>query len=101
MQIDIDFKRITHWILPMFSEVALYFLIYYVQYIINVGNPVMIAGEAVNIWGGEINLLLSSFLIWAMLNIALLWCPLLKKESCCKQDYEHHNRPESKGKKPF
>ena len=86
MQITLDFKYARQWILPAVSEISLYFFLYYLQYLLNVGQPVKIAGDMVNIWGGEVNLWASAALLWVMLNLAFAWCPFLN--SCRKKKEE-------------
>ena len=99
MDIHIDVKRIKALLLPLVSEVSLYFFLFYIQYLFNVGQAVEIAGEEVNFWGGEVNIWASAALLWVLINATVLACPVFSKYifGCRGHEcQEHHKEPASK-----
>ncbi len=51
------------WLYGIISEVSLFAFLYYVQYLLNVDG---------NLW-------LSTLILWALLNIAIVLCPVVRK----------------------
>jgi len=56
-------KKIKEWGYGVISEVALFAFLYYVQYLLKV----------------EANLWISSLILWVLLNIAIILCPVVRK----------------------
>jgi hypothetical protein len=56
-------SKILPWIIP---EVAFFAFLYYAQYLLKV----------------DANLWLSTLVLWILINIAIITCPVVKK--CCK-----------------
>ncbi len=51
------------WFYGIVAETAFYAFLYYTQYLLGV----------------EANLWVSSFVLWALLNISIVFCPLLRR----------------------
>ncbi len=60
-------KKTGEWINGVIAEIAFFFFLYYSQYLLNV----------------EGNLWFSSFILWALLNISIFLCPIVRR--CYKQ----------------
>jgi hypothetical protein len=55
--------KTKEWIYGVIAEIAFYGFIYYASYLLKV----------------EGNLFLSSLILWALINIAIILCPLVRK----------------------
>lgn len=56
-------NKAKEWIYGLISEASLYFFLYYIQYLLRVTG---------NLWW-------SSVVLWILLNIAIVLCPVVRK----------------------
>jgi len=55
--------KIKEWTYSIIAELSFFGFLYYVQYLLNVGG----------------NLLISSAILWILLNISIVLCPVVRK----------------------
>ena len=55
--------KTKEWIYGVISEVSLFAFLYYVQYLLKVEN---------NLW-------ISSLILWVLLNLSIVLCPVVRK----------------------
>ncbi len=58
--------KTKEWVYAVIAEVSFFAFLYYVQYLLKVDG---------SLW-------ISSAILWALLNIAILFCPVVRK--CCR-----------------
>lgn len=54
---------VKEWVYGIISEVSLYLFLFYIQFLLKV----------------DVNLWISSLILWVLLNLAIVLCPIVRK----------------------